>query len=179
MRYLKLHARLFLGGKGKKVKLSKELSEKAVRDLVSENLFNIISLTGEKGKGLVAKQFPTLEDQKFLHKLKEKVVFSDDDTVEMSDDLFKWVQENFKVENFEGSQNDVVVGLSNMLDECAVQSVGSNEEEAKAEYEAAKGAAPMTIGEYYKSIGYEFDGEETSASEPEEVEAEVAAEPAA
>lgn len=152
MKYLHLSAKLFAGGKNKKIKLETTFGQSPLRDKVVDNLYQVLTISYDKDQSkFVPKTFGTLEDQKKLNKFKEKVVFVDGDTVELGNDMFQWVKDNFKVENFDATSNDIIVALADMLDTCEKQ----NEEESEKEYKAHKDDKPVTVEEYYKGIGYD------------------------
>lgn len=157
MKYLKLHAPIFSGGKSKKIVLEKSFAKTPFRDKITENLFQILTVSWDaNNKRFVPKQFESLEDHKKLQKFKERVVFTEADTVELGNDLFDWIRANFKTEHFDANASEALVALSGMLDECEKQ----DEAAAEKEFKASKDKKPVTVEEYHKSLGYKVEIEE-------------------
>jgi len=155
MRYLKLEFRPFRGTRDKKLTLDQELASKPLRDVVAENLFQVINVAYDKDKkAFQPKQFETLEDQKWLSKFKDSVVFTDGDMVEVSNELFEWIKKNFSVANFDGTSNDMLVGLSEVIDNAALQSASKEEERAAKEFADLKGKPMKKIKDFYTELGY-------------------------
>ena len=153
MRYLKVLAPVFSTGKEKKIKVTEEFANKPMRDSVADNLFSLLTVEYDKAQGkYVQKHFADLDAQKNLHRLKEKILFSNDEIVELGNDLFAFLKTNFDCKNFDASVNDQVVALSDMLDACEKQS----EEAAEKELKESKGKA-LTVKAYHEKIGLKVE----------------------
>ena len=149
MKYLKLVAPIFEVGKNKEFKMDKEASDRMLRDVVVDNLWSMV--TSEKGKaegGREVKKVNSIEEMRNIEYLKERLVYSSTDIVELGDDKFKFLVDSFKIENIPVTVSKIVVELDALLKACDVQ----KEEEAEKEFKAQKKSG-VTIKEYYESIG--------------------------
>lgn len=150
MKYLKLPAPIFDLGKENELKMDKESSEKLIRDVVVDNLWSIVS--SEKSKEnetqREVKRFNSVEEMRNIEKLKERLVFCTTDIVELGNDLFKFLQDNFLIENMPVTASRVIVELDKILEECDKQ----DEEVAEKEFKAQPKTG-ITIKKFYEGLG--------------------------
>jgi hypothetical protein len=150
MKYLKLVAPLFDIGKGNEFKVDKESGEKLLRDVVVENLWSII--TSEKNKQddskRDVKRVSSVEEMRNVEKLKERLVYSTTDIVEMGNDLFKFLQDSFEIDNMPVTVSKIIVELDRLIEECDKQ----DEEVAEKEFKA-QDKIGTTIKKFYEDLG--------------------------
>ena len=162
MYYLDLRVSIFEGNREKLLKIGEKEQDRLLRDIVADNLHSLITSEKNDNKSIMnqapykAKTF-VLEDHKQLYKFKDKILYSDDEVIEVSDNLFKFIESNFKPDIADASMNALVVGLADMIEQAKNPEGG--EEKAEKDYKAyqSKKPKPITARKFYEHLGYKIE----------------------
>lgn len=155
MKYLKLLAKLDQGNKDKELRMFKKHSERKVRDVVAEVLYNLMTIepntekSGMNQSPYRQKTFKDMEEHKKLWNVKDKLLYSDEETIALGDEKFRFIKDNFKCQGFGADLVDQIVALDTLLEETDKQ----NEETAKLDYDESLKKTPLTVKEYYEGLG--------------------------
>jgi len=160
MKYLKLQVNLLdLDPRKKVIRLDEQDAERLLRDVIAQAIYNLVSSEPTKNLQMKAmipfspKEFKTMDEHKMLFKLKERLLYSDSEWLELGNDLFKFIKNNIKAEGYTSAVSHLLCRIDEFLDEAEKQ----DEEKTEKIFNKEKNNKGMTQKEYYKSLGYKVE----------------------